>query len=217
MGRPAAMVESSGLTVPAPRAAPPHAPVAMAQSLRRHRHSAGADETGSTGKLIMVPLTGTQHDSAGDYRATVTELARARVLHHLGRPVIGGTAQMCAARCLRPAPRSVAEPRRWRPLHHQWRPAPAGPERACQPQRHHGLTRGRLGGRRPQLGGRAPAPHPARPAGYPFCLDIEAEYRSPPAAASGQHHPRNADSTPRRTARSHPYLAAGTPPSMTAS
>src|SRR5580692_11198777 len=46
---------------------------------------------GDAGKQIMVPITGTQHEiSAGDYRATVTELgAGLRALHYLGRPVIG--------------------------------------------------------------------------------------------------------------------------------
>ena len=43
------------------------------------------------GKPVMVPLTGIQHEiSAGDYRATVTQLgAGLRALHYLGRPVIG--------------------------------------------------------------------------------------------------------------------------------
>jgi len=165
----------------------------------------------------MVPLTGMQHEiSAGDYQATVTQLgAGLRALHHLGRPVIGeyGPDVLppgASGQLLAPWPNRVdggrysingtryqldlSEPANLNAIHGltrwaSWEVAALTPEAV--------LLRHVLLGRQ----------------GYPFCLDIEAEYRL--AADSGLRvsiTARNAGSTPAPYGTgSHPYLSAGTP------
>jgi aldose 1-epimerase len=165
----------------------------------------------------MVPLTGTQHEiSAGDYRATVTQLgAGLRALHYLGRPVIGeyGPDVLppgASGQLLAPWPNRVdggrysingtryqldlSEPANLNAIHglirwDGWEVAALTSEAV--------VLRHILLGRQ----------------GYPFCLDIEAEYRL--AAGSGLQvsiTARNAGSTPAPYGTgSHPYLAAGTP------
>jgi aldose 1-epimerase len=165
----------------------------------------------------MVPLTGIQHEiSAGNYRATVTELgAGLRALHYLGRPVIGeyGPDVLppgASGQLLAPWPNRVdgglysingtryqldlSEPANLNAIHgltrwDGWEAAEVSAEAV--------LLRHVLLGRQ----------------GYPFCLDIEAEYRL--AADSGLRvsiTARNAGSSaaPYGTG-SHPYLAAGPP------
>ena len=165
----------------------------------------------------MVPLTGIQHEiSAGDYRATVTQLgAGLRALHYLGRPVIGeyGPDVLppgASGQLLAPWPNRVdggrysingtryqldlSEPANLNAIHgltrwDGWEVAALTSEAV--------LLRHVLLGRQ----------------GYPFCLDIEAEYRL--AADSGLQvsvTARNAGSSaaPYGTG-SHPYLSAGTP------
>jgi aldose 1-epimerase len=165
----------------------------------------------------MVPLTGTQHEiSAGGYRATITQLgAGLRALHHLGRPVIGEYSPDvlppgASGQLLCPWPNRVdggrytiddtryqldlSEPANLNAIHGltrwaNWEVAARTPEAV---HLRHGLL-----GRQ----------------GYPFCLDLEAEYLL--AADSGLQvsiTARNAGSTtaPYGTG-SHPYLAAGTP------
>jgi aldose 1-epimerase len=165
----------------------------------------------------MVPLTGAQHEiSAGDYRATVTELgAGLRTLHYLGRPVIveygpdvlppGASGQILA-----PWPNRVDGGRySIDGTSHQLDLSEPAHLNAI-----HGLTRwdgwdvadrsADAVALRHILLGRQ---------GYPFCLDIEAEYRL--VADSGLEvriTARNAGSTPAPYGTgSHPYLSGGTP------
>jgi aldose 1-epimerase len=165
----------------------------------------------------MVPLTGTQHEiSAGDYRAVVTELgAGLRELHYLDRPVIGeyGPDMLppgASGQLLAPWPNRVdggryaidgtsyqldlSEPVNLNAIHgltrwDNWKAEARSP--AAVVLRHVLLGR----------------------QGYPFCLDIEAEYKL--AAGSGLQvsiTARNAGSTPAPYGTgSHPYLIAGTP------
>jgi aldose 1-epimerase len=165
----------------------------------------------------MVPLTGTQHEiSAGDYRAVVTELgAGLRELHHLGRPVIGeyGPDVLppgASGQLLAPWPNRVdggryaingtcyqldlSEPANLNAIHGltrwaSWEVQARSAEAV--------LLRHVLLGRQ----------------GYPFCLDIEAEYKL--AAGTGLQvsiTARNAGSTPAPYGTgSHPYLIVGTP------
>jgi aldose 1-epimerase len=173
---------------------------------------------GDAGKQIMVPITGTQHEiSAGDYRATVTELgAGLRALHYLGRPVIGEydpdvLPPGASGQLLAPWPNRVdggryaingtryqldlSEPANLNAIHGltRW----AGWDVAAARTSEAVLLRHVLLGR----------------SGYPFCLEIEAEYRL--AADSGLQvsiTARNAGSTPAPYGTgSHPYLATGTP------
>ncbi len=169
------------------------------------------------GKLIMVPLTGAQHEiSAGDYRATVTELgAGLRALHYLGRPVIGEYSPDilppgASGQLLAPWPNRVDGGRYTIDgIQYQLDLSEPGHLNAI-----HGLTRwagwdvaartSEAVALRHVLLGRQ---------GYPFCLDIEAEYLL--GADSGLQvriTARNAGSgaAPYGTG-SHPYLAAGTP------
>src|ERR1035438_2294027 len=172
---------------------------------------------GDAGKLFMVPLTGTQHEiSAGDYRATVTELgAGLRALHYLGRPVIGEYSPDilppgASGQLLAPWPNRVdggrytidgtqyqldlSEPGHLNAIHGltRW----AGWDVAARTSEAVSLRHVLLGRQ-----------------GYPFCLDIGAEYLL--GADSGLQvsiTARNAGSAaaPYGTG-SHPYLAAGTP------
>jgi aldose 1-epimerase len=164
----------------------------------------------------MVPLTGTQYEiSAGDYRATVTELgAGLRALHYRGRPVTGEydpdvLPPGASGQLLAPWPNRVdgghytvngtkyqldlSEPANLNAIHGltrwaSWEVAARSSEAVL-------LQHNLLG----------------RP-GYPFCLDIEAEYLL--AADSGLQvsiTARNAGSTPAPYGTgSHPYLIAGT-------
>jgi aldose 1-epimerase len=168
------------------------------------------------GKLVMVPLTGIQHEiSAGGYWATVTQLgAGLRALHYLGQPVIGEydpdvLPPGASGQLLAPWPNRVdggrysingtryqldlSEPANLNAIHgltrwDGWEVAALTSEAV--------LLRHVLLGRQ----------------GYPFCLDIEAEYRL--AAGSGLRvsiTARNAGSTPAPYGTgSHPYLAART-------
>ena len=165
----------------------------------------------------MVPLTGTQHEiSAGDYRATVTELgAGLRVLHYLGRPVIGeyGPDVLppgASGQLLAPWPNRVDGGRYTiNGAQHQLDLSEPANLNAI-----HGLTRWD-GWEVVARSSEAVLLHHILlgQQGYPFCLDIEAEYRL--AASSGLQvsmTARNAGSTPAPYGTgSHPYLAAGTP------
>jgi aldose 1-epimerase len=165
----------------------------------------------------MVPLTGTQYEiSAGDYRATVTELgAGLRALHHLGQPVIGEYSPDvlppgASGQLLAPWPNRVdggrytvdgtchqldlSEPSNLNAIHGltrwaSWEVAARSSETI--------LLRHILLGRQ----------------GYPFCLDIEAEYRlTADGGLRASVTARNAGSTPAPYGTgSHPYLIAGTP------
>jgi len=166
---------------------------------------------------MPIPLTGAQYEiSAGDYTAVVTGLgAGLRALRHRGKPLLAGY-----------------EP-------DEMPPAAAGQLLAPWPNR---VDRGRysFGGAQLQLDLSEPAAGNAihgltrwatwvvvtfEPnsvllrqlllghAGYPFCLEIDAEYRvDPKAGLRVQVTARNQGSrrAPYGTG-SHPYLTAGTP------
>jgi aldose 1-epimerase len=166
---------------------------------------------------MPTALTGTQYEiSAGDYTAVVTELgAGLRALHHRGAPLLAGY-----------------EP-------NQLPPGGAGQLLLPWPNR---VDRGRysLGGSQLQLDLSEPAAgnaihgltrwatwvavahdpdrvmlyQPLRGhVGYPFCLDIEAEYRlDPEAGLRVDIIARNSGHAPAPYGTgSHPYLTAGTP------
>ena len=167
-------------------------------------------------KLASIPLTGTQFQiSAGDYSATVTELgAGLREFRYRDRPVIGeyGPDELppgASGQLLAPWPNRIdggryafegasyqldlSEPARGNAIHGLTRWAgwqPAG-QTADAVQLRHVLY--------------------GRP-GYPFCLELTAEYRVSPAdglrvsVTAG-----NAGSRPAPYGTgSHPYLTAGT-------
>jgi aldose 1-epimerase len=164
---------------------------------------------------VMTPLTGAQHEiTAGDYRAVVTELgAGLRELHHQGRPVLTGyppdeLPPAGAGQLLAPWPNRVdggrysiagttyqldlSEPRLNTAIHGltRWRPwAPTRSEPAAVT-----LRVALLGC-----------------AGYPFCLEIEAEYQLSEEGLRVSVSARNAGSRPAPYGTgSHPYLTAGT-------
>ncbi len=174
-------------------------------------------------KLASIPLTGTQFRiSAGDYSATVTELgAGLREFRYRDRPVIAeyGPDELppgASGQLLAPWPNRIdggryafedasyqldlSEPARGNAIHGLtrwagWRPAA---QAADAVQLRHVLY--------------------GRP-GYPFCLDLTAEYRV--SASEGLQVSVTASNAGSRVAPygtgAHPYLAAGTRWSTTAS
>jgi aldose 1-epimerase len=165
---------------------------------------------------MPTPLTGAQYEiSAGDYTAVVTELgAGLRALHHRGAPLLAGyepdeMPPAGAGQLLIPWPNRVdrgrysfggaglqldlSEPAEENAIHGltrwaSWVPVTHEPDQVL-------LRQALLG-------------H----AGYPFCLDVDAEYRLDPRAGlevrvtAVNHGSRPA---PYGTG-SHPYLTAGT-------
>jgi aldose 1-epimerase len=168
-------------------------------------------------KLASIPLTGTQFPiSAGDYSATITELgAGLREFRYRDQPVIAEYAPddvppAGSGQLLVPWPNRVdggrytfegssyqldlSEPARGNAIHGltrwaAWLPVAHAPDAV------------RL---RHMLYGRP---------GYPFCLDLSAEYRL--SASDGLHVSVTASNPGSRPAPygtgSHPYLTAGTP------
>jgi len=166
---------------------------------------------------MPTPVTGAQYEiSAGDYTAVVTELgAGLRGLRYRGRPLLAGyeadeMPPAAAGQLLVPWPNRVdrgrypfggaelqldlSEPAAGNAIHGltrwaRWVPVDGDPDRVL-------LRQALLG-------------H----AGYPFCLDIDAEYRLHPRTGlhvrviALNHGSRRA---PYGTG-SHPYLTAGTP------
>jgi aldose 1-epimerase len=172
---------------------------------------------GTMGKQTLIPLTGAQHEiSAGDYRATVTELgAGLRQLSYRGQPVISEyepdeLPPAAAGQLLAPWPNRVdggrysfggvtcqldlSEPAKGNAIH--------------------GLTRWAGWQLSENEQGRVLLRHllHGRP-GYPFCLELEADYRL--SAGGGLQvtiTARNAGTRPAPYGTgSHPYLTAGTP------
>jgi aldose 1-epimerase len=166
---------------------------------------------------VIIPLTGLQYEiEAGDYRATVTELgAGLRELAFRGQPVIAGheadeLPPAAAGQLLAPWPNRIdggryvfggtehqlalSEPARGNAIHGLtcWIPWTAAG---------HDSSSVRL----------RCAPHGQQ--GYPFCLEIEAEYRLDPAtglrvAVTARN--RGSHAAPYGTG-SHPYLTVRTP------
>jgi aldose 1-epimerase len=166
---------------------------------------------------VIVPLTGQQHEiEAGHYRATVTELgAGLRELAFQGQPVIAGhepdeLPPAGAGQLLAPWPNRVdggryvfggtecqlalSEPARGNAIHGltRWMPWTAVRQDASTV-----LLRS--------------APHGQQ--GYPFCLEIEAEYRLDPGTGlqvTVTARNRGSHAAPYGTG-SHPYLTVRTP------
>lgn len=166
---------------------------------------------------MPIPLTGAQYEiSAGGYAAAVTELgAGLRALHHRGTPLLAGyeAGQLPpggAGQLLAPWPNRVdggrysfggaqlqldlSEPAAGNAIHGltrwaTWVPVAHDPDRIVLYQ----ALRG----------------HP----GYPFCLDVEAEYRLDPddGLRVGIIAHNAGDGPAPYGTGSHPYLTAGTP------
>jgi aldose 1-epimerase len=175
--------------------------------------SATAASAGNQG--ASVPVTGEQYElSAGDYRAVVTELgAGLRELSRGGTPVLSGyepdeSPPGAAGQLLAPWPNRVDRGRyHFGGAGHQLDLSEAGQGNAI-----HGLTR---------FAAWVPVRHepdsvvlkhpPHGYAGYPFCLEIDAEYRLAPD--TGLHVTLSATNRGTRPAPygfgQHPYLTAG--------
>jgi aldose 1-epimerase len=160
----------------------------------------------------MIPLTGSQYQiAAGEYRATVTELgAGLRELTHAGHPlVIGYEADElppgAAGQLLAPWPNRVDHGRYvFAGAEHQLDLSEPDQSNAI-----HGLTRWSNWAPVRQQGDRVVLAHTlhGRP-GYPFCLELEAEYRLDAVTITA----RNEGSRPAPYGTgSHPYLTAGAP------
>ncbi len=166
---------------------------------------------------MIIPLTGLQYEiEAGDYRATVTELgAGLRELTFRGRPLIAGyqadeLPPAGAGQLLTPWPNRIAGGRY----------IFDGTEQhlaLTEPARGnaiHGLTRWipwTVAGHDASTVVLRSAPHGQQ--GYPFCLEIEAEYRVDAdeglrVAITARN--RGSRAAPYGTG-SHPYLTVGTP------
>jgi aldose 1-epimerase len=165
---------------------------------------------------MTVPLTGQQYQiSAGPYRATVTELgAGLRELVYRQQPVIAGyepnqLPPASAGQLLVPWPNRV-DGGRYTFGGAEYQLALTEPGRA---NAIHGLTRWTAWTRIRQNASAVllrSVPHGYQ--GYPFCLEIDAEYRLDPEA--GLHVAitaanRGSHAAPYGTG-SHPYLTAGT-------
>jgi aldose 1-epimerase len=164
----------------------------------------------------MIPITGAQYEiSAGDYRATVTELgAGLRELTHAGRPLITSYGQDdlppgAAGQLLAPWPNRIdhgrydfagatyqldlSEPASGNAIHGltrwaSWAPVQHEPDRVLLTHVLHG-----------------------RP-GYPFCLELDAQYQVGADGLQVTITVRNAGSRPAPYGTgSHPYLTGGTP------
>ena len=162
----------------------------------------------------MIPITGAQYEiSAADYRATVTELgAGLRALTHAGQPLIAAYPQDelppgAAGQLLAPWPNRVDHGRyTFAGSTYQLDLSEPGPGNAI-----HGLTR---------WASWAPVQHEpdrvllthvlhGRP-GYPFCLELDCQYRVGAGGLEVTVSARNAGSraAPYGTG-SHPYLTGG--------
>ncbi len=163
----------------------------------------------------MIPITGAQYEiSAGDYRATVTELgAGLRELTHAGRPLIASyqpdeLPPGAAGQLLAPWPNridrgryafagssyqlDISEPELGNAIHGltrwaSWAPVQHEPDRVLLTHVLHG-----------------------RP-GYPFCLELDAQYLVGAAGLQVEVTARNAGSRPVPYGTgAHPYLTGGT-------
>lgn len=163
----------------------------------------------------MIPITGAQYEiSAGDYRATVTELGAAlRELTYAGRPLITSyqpdeLPPGAAGQLLAPWPNridhgryafagstyqlDISEPELGNAIHGltrwaSWAPVQHEPDRVLLTHILHG-----------------------RP-GYPFCLELDAHYLVGAAGLQVEITARNAGSHPAPYGTgSHPYLTGGT-------
>jgi aldose 1-epimerase len=165
----------------------------------------------------VIPLTGEQHTiSAGDYRATVTELgAGLRELWHRDSPLIAGyepdeVPPAGSGQLLLPWPNRVDHGRyEFRGQRYQLDLSEPARDTAI-----HGLTRWAGWDAVERAAAAVTLRHMlyGRP-GYPFCLELAAEYRLDHAAGlSVTVSARNAGSRPAPYGTgSHPYLTAGTP------
>jgi aldose 1-epimerase len=166
---------------------------------------------------VIVPLTGLQYEiEAGSYRATVTELgAGLRELTFRGQPVIAGyeadeLPPAGSGQLLAPWPNRI-DGGRYVFAGAEQHLALTEPARA---NAIHGLTRWTSWTAVRHDAGAVrlrSAPHGAQ--GYPFCLEIEAEYRLD--AGTGLHvaitaSNRGSQAAPYGTG-SHPYLTVRTP------
>ena len=170
----------------------------------------------SAGSLpASVPVTGEQYElSAGDYRAVVTELgAGLRELSLGGIPVIFGyepdeLPPGAAGELLAPWPNRVDEGRyHFRGTDYQLDLSETGNGNAI-----HGLTRSAAWVPRRHERNNVVLKHPPHGyAGYPFCLEIDTEYRLSPNA--GLHVTISATNRGTQPAPygfgQHPYLTAG--------
>jgi aldose 1-epimerase len=177
----------------------------------------GAGGAGHAGQLPVVPLTGAQYAlSAGSYHAVVTELgAGLRELSYDGKPVISGyqpdeLPPAGAGQLLAPWPNRVDRGRyKFGGADYQLDLSEAARGNAI-----HGLTR---------WAAWIPVRHepdsvflkhlPHGYAGYPFCIEIDAEYRLTPAtglqvAITAVN--RGSKPAPYGTGQ-HPYLTVGAP------
>ncbi len=166
---------------------------------------------------VIVPLTGLQYEiEAGPYRATVTELgAGLRELAYRGQPVIAGhepdeLPPAGAGQLLAPWPNRI-DGGRYVFGGTEYQLALTEPARA---NAIHGLTRWKAWTAVSQDSSVVrlrSAPHGQQ--GYPFCLEIEAEYRLDPGtglqvAVTARN--RGSHAAPYGTG-SHPYLTVRTP------
>ena len=172
---------------------------------------------------MIIPLTGLQYEiEAGHYRATVTELgAGLRELAFGGQPLIAGhepdeLPPACAGQLLTPWPNRV-DGGRYSFGGSEYQLALTEPARA---NAIHGLTRWlawtviRQDASAVLL---SSAPHGQQ--GYPFCLEIEAEYRLDPGTglhATVTARNRGSHAAPYGTG-SHPHRSSGCPRSTGAS
>jgi aldose 1-epimerase len=165
----------------------------------------------------MIPLTGCQyHISAGEYRATVTELgAGLRELTHAGRALVTGyqpdeLPPGAAGQLLAPWPNRVDHGRYvFAGEEHQ-----LDLSEPAQANAIHGLTRWANWAPAQQLEDRVQLTHTllGRP-GYPFCVRLEAQYRLDPAAGlQVTITARNEGGSPAPYGTgSHPYLTVQAP------
>jgi aldose 1-epimerase len=166
---------------------------------------------------MPIPLTGTQYEiSAGGYTATVTELgAGLRELRHHGKPLLTGyeadqLPPAAAGQLLAPWPNRVDGGRySFDGAQFQLDLSEPAAGNAI-----HGLTRWANWTLAARDENRVLLRHVlhGRP-GYPFCLDLEAEYRlDADTGLRVQVTARNAGSGPAPYGTgSHPYLTTGTP------
>ncbi|MGP7996958.1 MAG: aldose 1-epimerase family protein [Streptosporangiaceae bacterium] len=163
----------------------------------------------------QIPLSGAQYDiSAGDYRATVTELgAGLRLLYHRGQPVITGypadvLPPAGAGQLLCPWPNRVDHGRYvTRGAQHQLALSEPANGNAI-----HGLTRWSSWAATAHTGQEVSLRHVLLGhQGYPFCLELEASYRLEDGRGlQVSISARNVGSAPAPYGTgSHPYLTTG--------
>jgi aldose 1-epimerase len=163
----------------------------------------------------MIPLTGAQHEiSADDYQAVITGLgAGLRELHHQGRPVITGyqpdeMPPAGAGQLLTPWPNRI-DGGRYSVAGTAYQLDLSEPKLGTAI---HGLTRWRSWAAiRSEPGEVALRDVLLGCSGYPFCLEIEADYRVSEQGLRVSISARNVGSRPAPYGTgSHPYLTAGT-------